>query len=130
MKAKQYKKINKLFFFLVLLTTLISFFLETALIAFFVLGFYLFIMSLLRTRVEGVLVDERQQSIAGKASQISFQILLPILALTTLAFLFSGGKSEFYFIKALGTIFSYIVCLGLVIYFISYLYFDKKTGGR
>ena len=86
--------------------------------------------SLLKTRVDGVLADERQVIVSEKAAQASFQILMPILLLTSVALTFSGGNENFYYLKALGTVISYITCLGLIIYLLSYFYFNRKTGGK
>ena len=131
MKATTYKKINRVLFGLVFICSSISIQTGFALIAFFLVGFYMVLISLLKTRVdEGIIADERQKRVSEKAAQISFQILLPILLLTTIVLIAGGDKQEFHYLKALGVVFSYITSLGLVIYLLTYWYFDKKTGGR
>jgi uncharacterized membrane protein len=97
---------------------------------FFALLLYMVVVSLLKTRVKGVLADERQIQVSEKAAQVSFQILLPMLALTSVALMSGGGYLEFYYVKALGTVISYVTCLGLLIYLLSYWYFDKESGGK
>ena len=87
------------------------------------------VISLLKTRVKGILADERQIAVAEKSAQASFAILLPLLALTSLVLMASAGKQEFYYLKGLGIILSYITYLGLLIYLLSFYYFNKKTGG-
>lgn len=102
---------------------------QSSLVAFLGMGLYLALVSLLKTRVDGVLIDERQSGVAGKAAQVSFQILMPLLLLTSVALMMSGGENEFYYVRALGILLSYVACLGLVIYLLAYIYFDRITGG-
>lgn len=91
---------------------------------------YLIIISLLKARVDGVLIDERQSYVAGKAAQTSFQILVPILFLTSAALLVDARLSDFGYTKAIGIILAYITCLALVIYGVVYWYFNRQTGGQ
>ena len=130
MKVKTYKKISLILFIILFSLILISFYLETMLISFLAVSLYLILISLLKTRVSGILADERQVAVSQKASQTSFQILMPILLLASLALGMGGGKQEYNYLKGLGIVLSYITCLGLLIYLITYFYFDKKSGGK
>jgi uncharacterized membrane protein len=85
-------------------------------------------LSLIRLRVDGLLADERQIAISQKAARVSFNILLQVLALTSLA-LFVGGQGTYYYVRSLGIILGYVTCLGLLIYVFAYFYLDRKTGG-
>ncbi|MBN1162475.1 DUF2178 domain-containing protein [Patescibacteria group bacterium] len=131
MKIKKYKKIKLIMTLLVFTVLTCSIMYSNALTALLGLGVYMLLIGLLRIRVQGVLVDERQQEAVGKASQISFQILMPILLFSSITLILGGGNEEFhYYIKSLGIILSYITCLGLIIYILVYYYFDRKSGGR
>jgi uncharacterized membrane protein len=130
MTTHSYRRLNKIVFILVGVICLISFYLEMAFLSFLVIGLYMGLISLVRTRVKGVLADERQQSVAEKAAQVSFQVLMPILLLASVALITSGGKQEFYYVKALGVVLSYVTSLGLIIFLLTYWYFDQKSGGN
>jgi len=130
MKVQTFKKVKLTLVICLAISIAISLALDTALIAFVAMGLYMASTSLLKTRVTGLLADERQKDISEKASRVSFQILMPMLVLVSVALTFGSGNQEFYYIKAVGVILSYIVCLGLAIYLLTYFYFDKKTGGR
>lgn len=102
---------------------------QGSLVVFLGLGVYMVLVSLLKTRVDGVLEDERQLEVAGNAAQVSFRILMPILLLSSAALIMGGGSQEFYYIRALGIVLSYVTCLGLVIYLLAFWYFDRRSGG-
>ena len=129
MRVKQFQKIKRIFFIGVFILIACALIFHCWVLAFFVLAGYLVLMSLLKTRVEGVVVDERQSLVAGQAAQVSFQILLPILLLISVILLMAGGNQEWHYLQALGVIFAYITCLGCVIYAVTYWYFNRKTGG-
>ena len=130
MKVKTYNDTKKILAVALAFTLAVSYFTSSALLPLLGIGLYMAIVSLLKTRVDGILADERQIGVSEKASQVSFQILMPLLAITAATLYFGGGDEEFYYIKALGIVLSYIVCLGLIIYLLTYWYFDKKSGGR
>ena len=91
---------------------------------------YMLLVSLMKLRVEGVLVDERQVLVSEKAAQVSFRILLPILGLASLGLVMAGNETYFTYVRALGVILSYVTCLGLAVYVLSYWFFDRQSGGR
>lgn len=131
MKATTYRKVNRLLFCLTFITVSVSIAVNIAFVGFLAAGFYMVLTSLLKTRISsGIIADERQSHVSEKAAQVSFQILLPMLLLTTIVLIAGGEKQEFHYLKALGTILSYITSLGLIIYLLTYWYFDKKSGGR
>jgi uncharacterized membrane protein len=130
MQVKTYKKINQLAMILLALLLLYSLFYGNAFVIFFSVAFYMIFISLLRTRVDGVLTDERQTQVSEKAAQTSFQVFMPIFLLTSLGLLVGGGRQQFYYVKALGVILAYVTLLCLLIYLVTYWYYDRKTGGR
>ena len=130
MTVKKYKNIKKIIFvisFILLLKMINN---NIPFLSFIVLALAMFILSLLKQRVDGVLEDERQLQMSGKAAQISFQILLPILMLTSLALLTGRQEGQSFYVTAVGMILSYISVLALLIYLIAYFYFDRKSRGE
>lgn len=130
MKVKTYKTVNYILFGIAFALTAVSLYLETPLFALAGAGGYMFIISLLRTTVVGMLADERQEEVAAKASQTSFTILLPILLFTSIGLLMGWGEREFAYLDGLGTILMYVTCFALLIYLLSYWFYDRKTGGK
>jgi uncharacterized membrane protein len=129
MPASVFKKIKLVLFICLLPIVGWSFWVNAVPITFLSVGGYMALVSLLKTRVKGVIADERQLAASQQAAQVSFQILLPMLLLTSLALLAAGGNQDFYYVKALGIVFLYVTCLGMVVYRLAYWYFDRKTGG-
>ncbi|MBN1168435.1 DUF2178 domain-containing protein [Candidatus Woesebacteria bacterium] len=127
--SEQFEKIRKILTFLEIIVVLLAVNFNSALIAIFGIGFGMFILTFLKSSVKDKLIDERIESIANRAAMVSFRVMLPILGLTSVALLVSAGKEEFYFLHGLGVILSYITCLGLFIYLVTYYYFNKKYGG-
>ena len=130
MTISKYKTIKIILFAFLAVGVAITIWQDLPFLTFLELGFYMVLISLLKTSVRGVLLDERQQSVVEKSAQVSFQILMPLLFLTSVALITGGRREDFYFIKGLGIILGYITLLGLAIYGLTYWYFDKKTGGR
>lgn len=130
MDAKTYRRTKLILFLILLVSVGWSFVVQRAFAAFFGIGVFLVVVTLLRARVQGVLVDERQLEISGKAAQISFQALMPLLLLASVALMTGAGEEDFHYMRGLGIVLSYVTCLGLVIYRLMYWYFDRQTGGR
>jgi uncharacterized membrane protein len=128
MKVKTYQKIKWLLLIVLMAWTVWSIKLESVLLA--VVGIIpgMVLLSLLKLRVKGVLVDERQLDVSEKAARTSFQVLMPVLGLASLT-LIIGGSGPYYYVRALGIVLSYITCLGLIIYLLFYWYFNRKYGG-
>lgn len=129
MSVQQYRRLRLILTSCLTALLIYSFLSNIMLLAFLGIGLYMTLVSLLKTRVSGVLADERQLGVAAKAAQVSFQVLMPILLLTSVALIMSGGKEEFHYLDALGTVLSYVTGLGLIVYVASYWYLNKKTGG-
>lgn len=130
MTIKKYKKIKLVLTSLLFIIVSCSLWKEGALLALTGVVGYTLVLSLIKIKVNGVLTDERQIEVTSRASQISFQILMPILALSSIVLIASGGIEDLHYIKSIGIILSYISCLGILIYLFAYFYFDRKTGGR
>lgn len=130
MTVKVYKNLNKVLFLLVVGLAIYSAVTQLVIVALFGVGFYMVLISLLKTRVKGVLADERQQKIGAKAAETSFRIIVPMLLFASLALMLGQGKEEFFYIHALGLVLSYITALAAIIYTLTYWYFDRQSGGR
>jgi len=130
MKIQTYKKINAVLFATMFLCVGLAFWSGQTFIAFLAIGCYMALISLLKTRIRGILADERQIAVAQKASEVSFKILLPTLLFASVALISAAGENDFYYLKGLGIILSYITSLGTLIYFLTFLYFNKISGGN
>lgn len=130
MKVKNFKIFKLVLFSLEILAVGYALWSGYAAIAFLGIGLYMVLVTLIKTRVDGVLADERLNRVSEKASEISFKILMPMLLLTSVAMMMGGGSENFYYIRALGVVLSYVTSLGLFIYLLAYWYFDRETGGR
>ena len=80
-------------------------------------------------RVREVVVDERVQSIANKASRLAFKIFVGLTVVTggILITLGRDGSPELF---QTGLTLAYSVCAILVIYWIAYFYYGWKYSGR
>ena len=135
MRVKEFKRVKLVLMLGLVVVVMGAMFLDntamkqSSAVVFLGLGGYMALVSLLKTRVEGVLEDERQLEVAGRAAQSAFRILMPILMLASVALIMAGRSQEFFYVRALGIVLSYVTCLGLVIYLLTYWYFDRRSGG-
>ena len=79
------------------------------------------------------LSDERQIFLHQKAAQTTYAIFTPTLAITSAILLFPTlshlsvfSRGEFVFIDAIGTILAYLSLFLIIIYAISFYWFNKK----
>ena len=128
MKVQFFQKVKWLVLFLVTVIMGWSIINNNALTALIGVTSGMMLLSLLKLRVKGVLEDERQQDVSEKAAKTSFRVLMPVLGLTTLG-LVVGGGGPFYYVRALGIVLGYVTCLGLIIYLLSYWYYNRRYGG-
>ena len=87
------------------------------------------ILYLFRRGVKEVVEDERIYRIADKASRRTVQILGILMAVagaTLIAVSRSGSPS----LEQAGYALAYSVCAMLVIYYITYIYYNRKFGGK
>jgi uncharacterized membrane protein len=89
----------------------------------------LVILLLFRRRVKEVVVDERIYSIAEKASYLAFRIFGIAAAVigATLVTLGWDSASDLY---KIGLTLAYAVCGLMVIYYIAYIYYNRKYSGK
>ena len=83
---------------------------------------------LVKRKTKAVLVDERIQSIGGRAARLTYTILTMTLAFLSLVFILTGRRIGEANYELLGIILSYITLFSLALYSLSYKYFSKKYG--
>jgi len=87
------------------------------------------IVFLFKKGVKEVIVDERIFSIADKASMLTFRAFA-ILAATAGATLLALSREGFPDLFKIGLTLAYSVCAMLVFYYIAYIYYNRKFGGK
>jgi uncharacterized membrane protein len=89
----------------------------------------LVIQLFVRRRVKEVVVDERVYSIAEKASLVAFRIFGIAAAVIGATLVALGWQSASDLYK-IGLTLAYAVCGLLVIYYIAYIYYNRKYSGK
>ncbi|MFC1790083.1 DUF2178 domain-containing protein [Patescibacteria group bacterium] len=127
MTVKTFKKIRAVIIVTTIAITLTSFYFESAFLSCLAVGGSAVILTLLKTRVNGVVEDERLSQIHRRSARTAFNIFLPVLGLTSLA-LYITPPHDFYYLRALAIILSYVTGLALAIYLVTFAYFSRKMG--
>jgi uncharacterized membrane protein len=91
--------------------------------------FLFFILLTLRRRVKEVVVDERVNAVAYKATRLAYLafVYLAVIAGTALIYL-AGDASDALF--QAGLTLDYAACAFLVFYWLAYSYYNRKLGGK
>lgn len=89
----------------------------------------LMILLLFRRGVKEVVVDERVYSIAEKASLVAFRVFGIAAAVIGITLVALGWQSASDLYK-IGLTLAYSACGLLVIYYIAYLYYNRKYSGK
>jgi uncharacterized membrane protein len=87
------------------------------------------ILLFFRRRVKEVVTDERVYSIAEKASLVAFRIFGIAAAVTGITLVALGWQSASDLYK-IGLTLAYSACGLLIIYYIAYLYYNRKYSGK
>jgi uncharacterized membrane protein len=87
------------------------------------------ILLVIRRGVKEMIVDERTYNIANQASRAAFQIVTLVLVLIG-ATLLALGYGEHPGVEPVGFALIYSAGGFLVVYTLSYAYFNRKLGGR
>lgn len=92
-------------------------------------------MVLARSKAK-IITDERELTIQEKAARMTYAIFAPTIGIAAFFMLLptKGGisvfnKGEWQFVESLGMIFAYLTLFLIIIYAISYHFFNKKYGG-
>ncbi|MFC1903798.1 DUF2178 domain-containing protein [Chloroflexota bacterium] len=80
-------------------------------------------------RVREVVVDERINSIAHKATRLAF-LAFVILAVVIGAILIALSQESSSNLYQIGLTLNFSVCAILVMYWIAYIYYNRKLGGK
>lgn len=83
---------------------------------------------ILRSKTNAVLVDERVERIADRASRVAFSLSALIFGLVSLAFLVFT-RQRMLFPQALGTLFGYVAIFMLALYLLLYWVYSRQMGG-
>ncbi len=96
-------------------------------------GVLFMLLARLRTKV---MTDERELSIGEKAARMTYVIFTPTIGIASFLLLFpskSGlsvfSKGEWAYMESLGILFAYLSIFLIMIYAISFHFFNKKYGG-
>jgi uncharacterized membrane protein len=87
------------------------------------------ILFFLRRKVTEVVVDERVNIIAGKASRLSFVVFV-MLAVISAAILIYLGKDSSDVLFNIGLTLDFAACALMVLYWAAYFYYNRKLGGK
>lgn len=128
MKLKLYRQLRAIVLIAVLTGMGVAVALDSALLALIIVGGGMVMMSFINSQVKEKMVDERVTQVSNRASRAAFVITLPILGLTSVMLL-AAGEGEFYFLKSLGIVLSYVTCVMVGVYLIAWFYFNKQSGG-
>ncbi len=130
MNYSRFKKINALIAAFISATVAIAIVNNDLILALAAILIGTVFIILMKKTTKIILVDERIQSISGKASRLTYTITTAVLAFLSLFFIMIGRKAipTQPNIELLGVTFSYIVLFNLALYSISYKYLSKKYG--
>ncbi len=92
-------------------------------------------MILVRVKAK-IRTDERELTIQEKAARLTYAIFAPTIGIASFLLLLpsKGGidvfsKGEWLYIESLGMVFAYLTLFLIIIYAISYHFFNRKYGG-
>jgi uncharacterized membrane protein len=87
------------------------------------------ILFALRKRVKEIVVDERVNAIAYKATRLAYLafVILAVITGAVLIILSKNGSPELF---QIGLILDFSVCALLVFYWMAYIYYNRKLGGK
>jgi uncharacterized membrane protein len=85
---------------------------------------------LVKSRVNGVLVDERVISVSGRASYAAYAVSTVFFAFMGLFLLMSSKGTGDLAVELIGTVLCYASMVLMAVYAISYHYLNRKYGGR
>ena len=130
MRYRSFKKINAFVAAFVSATVAIAVVNNNIILALAGILIGLLFIFLMKKATKAILVDERIQSISGKAAWLTYRIATIVMAFMSLVFIMIGKKSipPQSSIEMLGVIFSYVTLFNLALYSITYKYLSKKYG--
>ena len=85
-------------------------------------------MALARSKA-GIMVDERERIIREKAARTLYTIFAPTIGLGALLLLMIA-RNELFYLEFVGVILAYLTLFLIVLYAISYSFFNREYGGE
>lgn len=76
-----------------------------------------------------VIVDEREKIVREKAARMIYTIFTPTIGLSAIILLLLDRNRLFY-LEFIGIVLAYLTLFIIVLYAISYAFFDRKYGGE
>lgn len=122
MKYQQFKRMKIIITSFVSATVAIAVVYNNIILALFGVSIGMLFLFLVRRKTKAVLVDERIQTISGRAARLTYVILTITIALLSLIYI---GNENY---GMLGTVLSYIALFSLALYSLSFRYISKKYG--
>ena len=87
------------------------------------------IVLLLKRGMKEVVVDERIFSVADKAAMLVFRTFI-ILAGMIAATMLASNEGSHPALEQVGFTLAYSICTMLLIYYLAYIYYNRKYGGK
>jgi len=87
------------------------------------------IVQLLKRGMREVIVDERVFSVTDKAAMLVFRTFV-ILAAMAAATMLGLNQERYPELEHAGFTLAYSVCILLLLYYIAYIYYNRKYGGK
>ncbi len=85
-------------------------------------------MAMVRSQA-GIILDEREKIVCEKAAQMLYSIFTPTIGLGALVLLLLA-RNELYYLEFLGIVLAYLTLFLIVLYAISYYFFNRKYGAE
>jgi uncharacterized membrane protein len=128
MNYKQFKRMKLLIAFFISVTVAIAVVFNNLVLALAGVSIGILFLFLVRKKTKAVLIDERIQTIGGRAARLTYTILTITIAFLSLVFIGTGRRTGEADYETLGIILSYVALFSLALYSLSYKYFSKKYG--
>ncbi len=136
MKSKTYRQLRVLVSFFVVMIVAVAVFRESYLLLTVGVITGISFMMLVRSKI-GIKTDERELTVQEKAARLTYSIFAPTIGLTALLLLIptkSGfsvfRNGEWLFVETTGMLLAYISLFLIIIYALSYHFFNRKFGGK
>ena len=90
---------------------------------------FIAVLVLLRRRVKDITVDERVYTVAYRATRLAYLIfvIIAVIAGITLTYLAEDAADPRFYI---GLTLDYSACTLVVFYWLGYIYYNRKLGGK
>lgn len=136
MNSTKHHQINCSILIFIVLTILISIFLKIYLLTALALLTGILYISLFHSKNKKT-YDERELTLRQQATDFTFSLFVPTLAISAFLFFFPSlsqlvvfSKGQFEYLESIGAIFSYLVLFLIFVYTVAYFVLLHQTGDR